>query len=1035
MGGSIRGITAAMMCAVAVVATAPAQAQMHQFDISAGSLKAALDAFRRQAGRPIIYKSDEIKGAHSAGYRGAASADVALEAILAGSGFAMRSDGSGAFAIVRMSAMGGPATEMPVQDDGSTASGSGGNDDILVTGSRIERAGFNAPTPTTVIGAAELRQGQRPNLQQVLNDSPQFRPSVTPQVSIGNESSGSAPVDLRGLGSGRTLTLINGRRFVGNNNLNYLPLSLVNRVEIVTGGASAAYGSDAVAGVVNLILKDKIEGVTIGGLSGISSRGDGFRYGADITAGTSFADGRGQVMFAAEYVNDASIKDRNSRSNLGSAGIVRLNPTNPADSRLVLVRDVNNGNQASAGLITSGIFAGQLFNEDGTLSTFRNGVSLAANPAATPFPAQVIGGADAVGLYDALAVTTPVERISTFARISYDFGNVRAWADASFGRSRSSYPFVPHIGLPVSYTIQATNPFLSPAIRSALAAAGQTSFTLNKFFDGPFMLNYDGRRTQIEGAVGLDIDLGGSWKASGHYSHGETDWRRRVPSPVIARFNNAVNAVTSNGQAVCAINADAITTNDDPACRPLNLFGRYGASAESLAYIRETQRNDTNNKLDSAAVEVQGDLFSLWGKQPVAIAFGAEARFEEQVSISGTLDRAGAYGALNLYGSPVSGGFNVKEGFGEIAVPLFEAEGTVKVDLNGAARYSDYSRSGGIWSWKGGGTIELFDSLLLRGTRSRDIRAPTITDLFTLQAIGIGPVVDQDNPDARRAANPNYISTPAQVTTYAGGNPNLMPEISHTTTLGATFSPKFMRGFNASVDFYNIKVEGAIATLSASNVTLACRNGNTLACDNITRDANGTITQVRSNVQNLATFETKGFDFEISQVLSLSDLGTTLPGTLRLRALATYIQSYTFDTGLPPVAGATSTRIDSAGDVGSTTGNAIPKWRGVVSLGYQNETFGLDARVRYVDGGAYNHLQSQEYVQSITPGSTAYLVDNHINARIYLDLGAQFKIAERFNLSFNVNNLFDRKPPLSPSAPVYYDAVGRYFSMATRVKF
>ncbi|MCR5870213.1 TonB-dependent receptor plug domain-containing protein [Sphingomonas sp. J344] len=219
------------------------------------------------------------------------------------------------------------------------------DDTVVVTGSRIVRDGFDQPTPTTVIGEAELRQGQRPNLAQVLNDSPAFRPSVTPQVSVGNTSSGSAPVDLRGLGTNRTLTLLEGRRFVGNNNLNYVPMSLVERVEVVTGGASAAWGSDAVAGVVNIILKDSFKGVTVGGVGGISTRGDGARYGGDITAGTSFADGRGQIMVTAEYVKDESIPDRNSRDRLGSAGIVRLNPTSTTDLRQILVPDVNYGNQ------------------------------------------------------------------------------------------------------------------------------------------------------------------------------------------------------------------------------------------------------------------------------------------------------------------------------------------------------------------------------------------------------------------------------------------------------------------------------------------------------------------------------------------------------------------------------------------------------------------------------------------------------------------------------------------------------------------
>lgn len=900
---------------------------------------------------------------------------------------------------------------------------------IVVTGSRIERTGFDQPTPTTVIGEVELRQGQRSNLQQVLNDSPQFRPTTTTQVSAGNTSSGSAPVDLRGLGANRTLTLINGRRFVGQNNLNYVPLGLVQRVEVVTGGASAAYSSDAVAGVVNILLKNKVEGITVGVQSGVSSRGDGSRYGGDITLGTSFADGRGQLMFAAEYVRDQAIPDRNSRRNLGSAAIVRLNPSSTTDLRQMLVRDVNSGNVASGGLITSGLFAGQVFNDDGTLRAFRGGTSLAANPATTPFPAQMIGGLDGVGLFDVVAVTTPLERISTFGRATYDFGGVTLWADATYGRSRSKYNFLPDIAAPASITVQANNPFLSSQIRTALAGAGQTSFTVGRFFDGPFMVEFDGTREQKEGAIGIDADLGSSWKLRAHYSHGETDFRQRVGNTrVVSRFNNAINAVQVGSQIVCAINADASTANDDAACRPLNLFGRNAPSAEALAYTQGTQRSDTKNKLDAAAAEIQGDLFSLWAG-PVTVAVGAEARWENQRAVSGALDLAGAFGGLTLFGSPVSGGFNVKEAFGEVALPLVDIDNVVKVDLNGAARYSDYSRSGGIWSWKGGATVSLFDTVMLRATRSRDIRAPTIGELFAVRSLNVGPLVDQDTA-GRLAANPAYNSAPQQVRTFTGGNQDLLPEISHTTTIGASFTPRFLPGFNLSVDYYDVEINGAITALSASNLTAACRNGSAAACGRITRDATGTVVEVLSNQQNLAIFETSGLDFEASYLVRLSDVANSIPGTLRIRALATHVREFVLDTGIPP-AGTTATRVDTAGDVGSGTGNTIPKWRGTLSFTYQDDWMGLDARVRYVGGGKHNHLLVDNPATTTLEG----LVNNDIAARAYLDLGAQFKVTDRFTLSANVNNVFNSAPPITPAQALYYDAIGTYFTVGARMKF
>lgn len=887
---------------------------------------------------------------------------------------------------------------------------------VTITGTHIQHAGFDAPTPTTVIGALDLQQGAPSNLADVLNDSPAFVPSTTPQVSVGNTISGSAPIDLRGLGSDRTLTLLNGIRTVGSGNLNYIPLGMVDRIETVTGGASAAYGSDAVAGVVNIILKDKVQGITLGVNSGISSRGDGERYGANLLAGTSFAGDRGQIVFAAEYMDDRGIPNRDSRPNLGSAGIVRLNPTDPNDLREVLVPDVNYGNVTSSGLITSGILAGQMFNENGTLSPYRAGRSLAASPATTPFPAQVIGGADAIGLYDDIAVTTPLQRISTLARATYDFGGgTIGWVTGSFGQSTSNYPFVPDIGAPSSITVSATNPFLAPSIQQQLAAAGEPDFTLGKFWDGPFTLGLDTRRREFEGAIGINASLGGSWTARWHYSHGETDSLLLDPNtPIASHLANAIDAVASPNGPICAINADPNPANHDPACSPLNIFGVNNASPAAISYIEGTQRSYSIDTLDDTSVEVQGDLFKLWGSQPITIATGAEARWESQDASAGALDLSGAFGAVGLYGNPVSGSFNVKEGFAEIAAPLFEAQDTVKVDLNGAVRYSDYSQSGGIWMWKGGAAIKLIDQVLLRFTRSRDIRAPGIGDLFSTKILSVGPIVDQDTA-GRAAANPAYNPTPQTVTYYSGGNPDLLPEISYTTTVGATFSPKVLPGFNASVDWYDIKINGAIATLSGPQLTQACANGDGAACASITRDATGTIVEVQANEQNIAQFQTSGLDLELSQRLALSDISHALSGFLTIRGLATYVKHFIYNDGISVV--------DSAGDLGSATDNAIPKWRANLIFNYQRDALGLDARLRFVGSGQYDHL--------LDP----VLVNNHIPGFTYLDLGATFNLSQHVMLTANVNNVFDKAPPLSPVGPEYYDAIGTYFAVGVVASF
>lgn len=880
------------------------------------------------------------------------------------------------------------------------------DEEILVTGSRIARAGFDQPTPTTVIGEGELRLGARPNIQQVLNDLPQIRPTTTPSVSNGNTSTGTAPVDMRGLGSNRTLVLLDGRRFVGEGNLNFIPTNLVERVEVVTGGASAAWGSGAVAGVVNILLDKDYDGLSIGGNVGVSSRGDGFRYGFDAKFGTSFADGRGHFIIGGEYVKDRGVINRSSRPQLNSPDFI------PSGTGSELVRDVNFGNVTLGGLITSGVLAGQTFNPDGTLRDFRRGTSIGAGA----FPLQMVGGEDGINLYDTIPVSSPFERLSTYARLSYEVGDATFWVDGSYARALSNAPFFGDytvggaLGLPY-LTIQADNPFLSPAIQSQLAAAGETSFTFGRYFNDILQLKFRGLRVSKEAAIGVDGTFGNGFRYKAWYSHGEVDSEQAMANTRLARqFNNAINAVSSGGQIVCAINADASTANDDPACRPLNPFGALSSSPEARDYVTGTQQSFGTTKLDSAGAEIQGDLFSLWAG-PVTVAVGAEARWEEQVASRDDFTVANVTNfGIPVFTSDTSGRFSVKEAFGEIALPLLDIDNAIEVDLSGAARYSDYSTSGGIWTWKAGGTVRLFNDLLLRATRSRDIRSPSIAELFAVRSINIGPLNDQDDPEGRLAANPlTYDSTPSAVRTYTGGNADLVPEVSYTTALGATYSPSYVPGFSASVDYYKIKINGAITALSGSNLTLACFRGSTAACDRITRDATGTVVEVAANQQNIASFETSGFDMEASYVANLG-----AGGSIRLRALATYVDKLVFDTGL--------SRVETAGDVGDSVQRATPKWRGTLSATYEDDNVGFDIRARYIGGGNYDRTRTT-------------LINNKIGARTYVDIGARFKVDDRFTMFANVNNVFDRKPPLVTVNSTLYDVVGTYATIGARVDF
>lgn len=894
--------------------------------------------------------------------------------------------------------------------DAQAASAEGA--DIVVTGTRIEKVGFDQPTPTTIVSAQELRDTARPNIQQALNEMPQFRPSIVPQNSNGNvNNSGNAPADLRGLGVLRTLTLLNGRRFIGQNNLNFVPFNMVRRVDVVTGGASAGYGSGAVAGVVNIILNDKLSGLSLNAQTGISSRGDARRYAIDGSFGTSFADDRAHFMVGFEYVDDKGIPPhgRASRPFLG-AGTIRVDQTSATDLRTHTVPDVNFGNTALGGLITSGVLAGMVFNADGTLRSFREGTQIVTNPALR-FQGSMIGGEDGTSQYDNMYLTTPNKRITSYARASYDLGGATLWVDGAYGRTEANYPFLYDPTIP-ALTISVNNGYLPTAVRDRMIAAGETSFTMGRYLMDAYTFGLRSKRQTYEGAIGIEGDVGG-FKYRAHYSHGEMIKDEHLDNSRLAvQYANALNAVRVGDKVVCGINADADPANDDPACEPINPFGYGNVSDAALAYTTATQSRHTRSQLDSAGAQVQGDLFRLPGGT-VTMVVGGEWRSERQSQNIYSTKPLGQF-ALPVLSYGLNGKVNVKEVYSEIAVPVFDFADTAKLDLSGAARYSDYSNTGGIWSWKVGGTLRLFNDLLLRGLRSRDIRSPAIDpELFTPRAINM-MTLSRDDQQSLYADRPGYNANPT-ITTYTGGNPTLNPEIAKTITFGATYSSSWIPGLNLSADYYDISIEGAVGTMNAPTLIQACAAGNAAACSNIVRDSTGTVTTAYVNYQNLSYMLIRGLDFEASYTMPLSQLSEGWGGSLRIRGLVNRILKDVTDNGI--------TRNDTTKNLGRT--------RARLSIAYQGDSFGIDARLRYIGGGMVSAQNAENTVGGVTRGAA----DNHRKAWTYLDLGAQFRVHDQFTLFGNVNNVFNKAAPLETQQSSTYDHVGTYYTFGVRTKF
>jgi iron complex outermembrane receptor protein len=362
----------------------------------------------------------------------------------------------------------------------------------------------------------------------------------------------------------------------------------------------------------------------------------------------------------------------------------------------------------------------------------------------------------------------------------------------------------------------------------------------------------------------------------------------------------------------------------------------------------------------------------------------------------GALDLAKAFTTFSF--SPLSGGFTVKEAFGEVLIPLARDLPILnKLEFNGAARISDYNTTGSIWSWKLGLTNEFFPGVKGRVTRSRDIRSANLAELYTQSTTGYNTLTDP------------VTNTSVYVLNNGGGNPNLRPETADTFTAGVVLSP--LSRLNLTFDYYDIRIKDVITTIAAQDLVTRCFNGNLDLCTKVERNAQGTIVRTVATFVNLAEYQTDGIDAELSYVMPVS------AGNLSFRLLGTWVNGLTTDDGV--------SKIDYVKSQGYSFGLGVPEWRVNASIGYQDETFGATLRARYLSAGSYN--------------TTVNIVNNHIPAFTYFDLqlNARIPVAKgpQLELYANATNLLDKDPPVSATFSPYYDVVGRYITVGARVRF
>ena len=885
--------------------------------------------------------------------------------------------------------------------------------EVVVTGTRVVRDGFQAPTPLTVINAEEIEAAAPSNVADFVNDIPSVVGSSTPQTTNASISAGTSGVNalnLRGLGTSRTLVLLNGQRSVGSTitgsvDVNTFPQGLISGVQIVTGGASAAYGSDAVSGVVNFILDTQYDGFKGSIEAGQTTYGDDDEYRINLTFGTGFAGGRGRLLLNGEISDREGIygvpRDWN---NNGWYIITNPNyaPGNGQPERFV-TSGAGLSNASPGGIIVNTPLRGTTFGVGGVVGQQAYGL--------TRDPWMIGGDWAAVQVNDKQSLNADDRRKGIFARVSYDLtDNIEVFAQASYN-THGSLGWTGVQFNQGNVTIRSDNAFLPASIRSQLAALGLASFTLGTTNADLPIRKTDNERSVERYVVGAngDFDLfARNWRWDAYYQRGETS-THEIARDITnnARLALAQDAVFApNGQIVCR----STLTNPTNGCVPFNRMGIGVNSQAALDYILGDPWRKQYFTQQVAAVNFAGDPFSTWAG-PVSLAFGLEHRKEE---VSGEVPVEYQSGWFVGNYRPTFGSYTVTEGYVEAVIPL--AEG---LDLNTAVRGTDYSTSGYVTTWKVGAVYSPIPDIRFRLTRSRDIRAPNLNELFAAGTSRTNTLLDPFN---------NNQST--QFLELTTGNLALDPELADTWGVGVVVQPSFLPGFAASVDFYDIEIEGAIGAVTADVIVNRCFEGETQYCAAITRSGNQ-ISQVAVSPFNFAVRKAQGVDMEASYRFNLG------PGAMSLRAVGThYIKNYQ-DNGI-------DVPTDTAGSI------ALPEFIYRASATYRADPWTIQVTGRGVSDSTYDNAFIE--CTSNCPASTVAnrtINNNHIDGAFYVDLAMTYRLdlLQKTEAFVNVTNLFNKDPSIvayGPAGTAYgnpstdqgiYDILGRVFRVGVRFEY
>ncbi|MCP5143372.1 MAG: TonB-dependent receptor [Gammaproteobacteria bacterium] len=944
-----------------------------------------------------------------------------------------------------------------------------GGEEIYVTGTRVTRTTFDTPNPITVLDNQYMEDLGLVNISDMVQQIPQNQAYVTPtNIGLGNFNVGASLANLRGMNpyyGTRTLTLVDGRRHVPSTNggavdLNLIPSLLVARSEIVTGGASAAYGTDAVAGVVNIILDTKFEGVKAQIDYGQTFRSDGDDFHGAFAAGHGFANGRGHFVIGGEYQDSGEIDDcsearlwcAESWDDITNPGF--NNPASPTygEPNFVIARDSRSDNQTFTGVFQG---LGLQFNDAGTDLVDYDPGKYASGSNFLPF--QGHSGGDGSSVYDSLKIRVPVERYSLFGHVDYDLtDNIQAFVEGSYGK-RSSTNVGWAFGPGVTF-IQPDNAFLTPAVQAVIT----TPQRFNRSLVDKIRQTNDTNNETYRFATGAKGDLTDTWAWDVYYQYGRNEQSQRLHNDKVnSFFAYSVDAVIdpASGQPACrALVADAginpyFATNgavnpDAAGCVPINLFGTDNITQAAIDYTHRTLIDDFVYDQHVVAGNLRGELFEGFnGAGPVQAAVGIEYRTDKG-DVSHGNPEAPYYSQFALsYQKAFAGKQETLEGYVELNAPIFRDSAIGKaLEINAALRQShtkstdtvaDDSRSFNITSWKVGAVYEPTEWMRLRATRSRDIRAAGFRELYIQQNPSIA------GQFGGSVTNPFLTGSPTDATSVlGGGNVGLSPEQADTTTVGIVLQPTgALENLRFSADWYEIELNDAInSNPGAQTIVDQCFSFNAF-CDLITFGANNDIQLVDNRAQNYSKITARGIDFEAAYLLDLDGFNNNFEGTVTIRGIAAYLYDFIVDTGF--------SQIDYAGQSGPlgafTDWNPSPYWILNGWMTYNNGPFSLTVQGRYIGAGAYRRDRIGPQDAGYDPTLRNTINDNRVPSRFYLNVSANYAFQlsgdRELELFGAITNLLDSDPPAAPGGnggatnPVFFDVVGAAFRAGMRVKF